>query len=502
MFMRYTKCLLCACVIPVLVLTPARAQTAADPAVEYLKTALNNPNSAPYAMAMLASTQDTALLDVFEALAKSRDKETRLYAVGVLEPLAGELAVPILRDRLNKDPRMAVRVEALAQLIALEAITDAQLTDVLAIDDDSMRLLAAQTLAQRGQGAAIPALRGLVEQSDPDMAAAARLSLLKFGDLSQLDPLRDYFAGLESGKVPPIVGQMLLGQIATSEIVSAEPIVREILAMDLTAEFNAQCWWVLSNLSPESGSGISQELVDRINGNSFTRQRVQLLRILADRSDAPRHCQALSADDDEIIATLARFEVVRPERSESTGKVARQAIALEHPIVVSYVLGRIGEDLVAEQSDMEVYVPALIDYLAIVARGPDAMGPEHMRAAQAATMLADIGTDEAMDALNGHLVGPYGPTARAVGAGLMRSDNPAVCDLMTPLLESPYNELATDAALTLGRFGRTEAAPALSRIVAAPDSHQPALVAVASWYLITATGQTTPAVMEISQSIK
>jgi HEAT repeat protein len=499
MSMRYFQWLVVGCLVVAAGAAPAYAQ--GDAAVAYLKTALNNPSSAAYAMAMLASTQDPALLDVFDALTQARDKETRLYAVGVLEPLAGDLAVPILRDRLNDDPRMAIRVEALAQLISLEAITEGQLIDTMAVDDASMQLLAAQTLAQRGQGAAIPVLRDLVDQSDPDMTAAARLALLKLGDLSQVDPLRTYFAGLDEGQVPPIVGQMLLGQIATMEIVAAEPLVREILAMDLSDSFNAQCWWVLSTLLPAGGSGVSQGLVNEIGGDSSMRHRVQLFRIMADRGDAPRYFQSLSTSSDEIVAMLAAFELVRPERSDATGQVAQEAMALEHPIVVSYVLGRIGEDLAAGQAEMAVYVPALIDYLAIVAKGPDVMGPEHMRAAQGATMLADIGTPEAMDALEGYLTGPYTSTVRAVGAGIMRSKNADVCELMTPLLESPYTELATDAALTLGRHGRAQAAPALARIVAAPDSHQPALVAVASWYLITATGQTTSAVMEISQSI-
>jgi HEAT repeat protein len=488
------------CVVAMLA-PPTVAQVDPTPAVTYLETTLNNPASAQYAMAMLAATQDIELLEVFRALSRARDAETRLYAVSVLEPLAGELAAPILRERLNHDPRMAIRAEALAQLISMEAISDAQLVEVLDIDDDGIRLMAAQQLARHGENVARATLNDLVSQSDPDIAAAARLGLLKLGDNSQLGPLQMYFDGLDDGRVAPFVAQMLLGQIATMEVLPARTLVRDILEMDVNDQFNAQCWWVLSTLSPESGSGISRELVEAIVASNFTRQRVQLFRILADRSDAPRYFQTLSSNSDEIIAALATFELARPERSQAAGQAAQDAIALEHPIVVSYVLGRIGEDLLAGELDMDVYVPALLDYLAIVARGPDVMGPEHMRAAQATTMLADIGTPEAMEALEGYLAGPYTGTVRAVGAGLMRSDNEAVCQLMAPLLESPYNELATDAALTLGRFGRPEAAPALARIVAAPDRHQPALVAVASWDLIKATGNTTAAVMRLSEAI-
>jgi HEAT repeat protein len=87
----------------------------------------------------------------------------------------------------------------------------------------------------------------------------------------------------------------------------------------------------------------------------------------------------------------------------------------------------------------------------------------------------------------------YGAKLRAVAAGLLKTKNADAAGLLRPLLASPYEELRTDAMLALGRLGDPQALSALRKVVASPDRHRPALVALASWHVLKAAG-TAPTV--------
>ena len=130
------------------------------------------------------------------------------------------------------------------------------------------------------------------------------------------------------------------------------------------------------------------------------------------------------------------------------------------------------------------------------------MGPEHNRLAVAATVLADIGTPEGMNAIKEVLAGRYGAAVRAVAAGLRWSKNPAVCELAKPLLASPYLELAEDAALTLGAFGDFRAADSLNAILVRRQAHAPTLVTLAAWYLLKIDHATATAVQDLVKNVR
>jgi hypothetical protein len=76
------------------------------------------------------------------------------------------------------------------------------------------------------------------------------------------------------------------------------------------------------------------------------------------------------------------------------------------------------------------------------------------------------------------------------------------CDLARPLLKSPYQELAVDGALILGRFSDKGAGEQLSQIVHRSKSHRPEVVAMASWYLLKMSGQGGPAAKALAKKIK
>jgi hypothetical protein len=89
-----------------------------------------------------------------------------------------------------------------------------------------------------------------------------------------------------------------------------------------------------------------------------------------------------------------------------------------------------------------------------------------------------------------------------VATGLLRSKNPAARDVMRPLLASPYEELATDAALLLGRFGDADAAGSLKAIAADRDKHSTLLLTMANWYLLKIDGRSKQVAETLAKTIK
>jgi HEAT repeat protein len=128
------------------------------------------------------------------------------------------------------------------------------------------------------------------------------------------------------------------------------------------------------------------------------------------------------------------------------------------------------------------------------------MGPDHMRAARAATLLADLGNPAALEGLRGLLNGPYDGVSRSVAAGLVQTRNRAAVELARPLLDSPYEEMSTDALMALGRLGDPQAQAGLQRIVDGTDSHPHETVALASWYLIKTQHQQELAAPRLAQA--
>ncbi|HDZ21977.1 MAG TPA: hypothetical protein ENH78_11855 [Phycisphaerae bacterium] len=170
--------------------------------------------------------------------------------------------------------------------------------------------------------------------------------------------------------------------------------------------------------------------------------------------------------------------------------------------MIDYVLDLARRDIDQRSTRADFYAPALLHVIAVARDDTERMGDDHFRAAQAATLLADLGTDEALRHLHRLLSATRGATIRAVAAGVMKSDNPDVCDAMAPLLDSPYSELIVDAALTLGAHGDARANAALADIIAKPNRYLSPTVAMASWYLVRNSGQAGQIAQALAAGVK
>ena len=476
-------------------------------AIEYLQQALADPARAPVAMMALRTTGDADVLPLFVALTRSGDKKVRLFATNSMVDLAGPgaaeapaaSAAEALQERLDDDPAMAVRAEAVAQLVAMDGIQAGGLVSALSISDENVQLMAARALIAKGSPAtAIATLETLTGSADENIAITARLMLLAAGDDEQLPPLRQFAADLtDEGGRTAVVG-LMLGLVGELEIAAADPLARDVIAMDISVPLTIQAWRALSAVSDD----VTDELADAIGQAGPMYVKLQLLKLLAARSDAPWHLQLFAdSSDDEAVAALSAFELARLGGSSDAAEITQAAVELGHPVVVDYVLDQAARDI-ATGAAADFYVPALLGHIESVRGDAAQMAMEHVRAARATTLLANLGSPEAMAGLTELINRRYNAMVRSVAAGLMKSTNAGVCDIMRPLLTSPYSELTNDAAVTLGRLGDAEAVGRLSEIVARPERYEPALAVLACWYLLQLDGQGPAAAALLAEAVE
>ena len=478
-------------------ISPARPVWGQDSkaAMAYLSKVFDDARQTRLALPALRATGDRGLLPVFAALSRSSDRKLRMFAASSLAELGGAEAVAALREQLWKDPAMAVRVEALLRLLAMDAISDKQLVEALKISDEAVQSLAARALIRRGRGAAgAETLRKLAGSADLSISSMARLSLLGMGyekhkaDLNRI---------VKDGKTPEPVLGLLMDQIRRERIVAAGALALQVAESQRSVPIRVKAYRSVCIVCPR-GSAILRKA---IRESKSTVLQVHLVRAIASGKDSSAHLKALSADRG-VAGVLARFELARPGGGAAAAKAVEQALALGHPIVVDYVLDRARKDVAGSGASAGFYAPALLDLIRGVDGQTSAMGPRHIRAANAATILTELGTPAAINGLKKILAGRYGAVTRAVAAGLLRSKSRTARDLARPLLKSPYQELAVDAALILGRFADAGARSQLSQIVRRSASHRPAVVAMASWYLLKIAGRTDEAGRKLAKQIK
>ena len=478
--------------------TSAAGDDASAAASSYLAEALRDPSMAEATLLALRTTGDAELAGVFAAMSRSGGKERRMLATIALRDFAADpQAARALLERLQGDPAMAIRAEALIALIAMKAITDQQLIDALKISDEAVQCVAARELVKclRSQAAA-ETLSKLVGSNDPGTAAMARLSLLAAGDNTQLGPLEEVITKADTTND---VLAVLLEQIAEDKISAAAGLAERAAASRRPVRplrVHLIAYRALAATSSRAPT-ILQEDISKTRTTSLS---VPLLSILGEHDGAERQLRALGQGDG-AVAVLARFELARRSGGPDAADAAKAVIAMEHPIVIEYLLERASGDIASRGAKAAFYAPALLQCIRSVKASPT-MGIEHRRAAMAATLLADLGSPEAMAGLKAMLAERFSSTVRAAAAGLLRTKNRAACELASPLLKSPYQELVTDAALTLGRFGDSAAAEQLGAIVLEPKRHSPVIVTLASWYLLKVSGQARRAAGQLAASLK
>lgn len=447
-------------------------------------------------LAALRSTDDKDLAVFYTALATSGNKDWRVPSISALADVAGKDAAGVFSDRLKNDPSMVVRTEALLALIALKAVTPDELVLALGAPDENIQCIAARTLLHQGQkkDEAAAALKKLAASRDVATSAMARMALLGLGRKEQFAPLHALMKDpANSGDVLAI----LLEQVAEEKIAPAMELLDEVVKSDLPWQVKLRAHRAISALSEK----VPASLMRAIPAGDQTAFRVHLMRVLAWRADSGPQIDELAKGED-AIAVLARFEQARPKGGGAASLAAVEAAKLGHPVVIEYLLDRARQDVKDKGAAADFYVGGLAQVIESVHTDPQEIRQEHYLAAKAATILADCQSAKAVAELKRLLAGKYTAITRAVATGLLRTKNPAACDLLRPLLDSPYSELATDAALLLGRFGDKEALPALKAIAAAPDRHPTLLLVLANWYILKIDGRSKAAAEGLARTVR
>lgn len=442
----------------------------------------------------LRKTDDKALLPLLRAMGGSKDRLRRIFAALAVSQLSGAEANAFMRGLLKNDTDPAVQAAALRHLADHGAVTPEDLAAPLQSSDEALSLLAAREAVRLGLGGqAAATLKKLTASTSPELAELARMVALSADDYGQAVALNSVIA---SPRTPLPRKLRLLNLVETDAILAATPILQGVLAADPPAEqsLRTQAILALVAVAPEAGTEALLAEVGRIDD---VYAQMQLLARLADQPDAAATLARLSDSPRPLVAAVARFELAR--RAGAPGELAEQIrtlLASGHPIVVDFVLRR------AQADPVDAYVPALLGYIRSVPREAAHMQADHRRAASATVLLVKMSTPEAVAGLKQILGGRYNAVTRAAATGLIVAEGPALGELCLPLLESPYDELVTDATLAMGKSGDARAGGGLANILDHPDRYPPALLAIASWQALKVVGQAEAFVQELAAQVK
>ncbi|MBN1942116.1 MAG: HEAT repeat domain-containing protein [Phycisphaerae bacterium] len=474
---------------------PAAVQTAR----EYLRAALGDDARLGVVLLGLRSTRDKELLPLYTALLRSSDRRTRLTTTAMIGELDDEALIEPLRERLKSDPAMAVRSEALVHLLRRDALTAAQLRDALNIDDDGVRMLAARALVQRNKAdAAVKTLQSLLDSRDPQILAQARMSLFGLGvdTPKHRDELKKI---LLDPKTTDELLLLLLGQIRREKIKTAAEVAQYLTRPDYSRQVRVQAYMALADVAPDASKRLADAVAAENESDLF---RINLIRILAEQPDMKYYLDDLVQRSD-IAGAVARFEQARPAGGQAAAKTLQTLlIDMGHPVLLEYALNRMRGDVEKDKALAEFYVEPMLATLRQADLSEDRMSAQHDRMAMAVEWLANLGSPAAMAGLKKILDGPDGALRKVTAGALYRSTNPAVCDMVLPLLSSPYADYRIYAALTLARHSRAEAVPALLDIQAHADTHRPDVLTLSSWYLLKFAGQAAPAADALAKTVR
>lgn len=494
MLMRLTAIVTCIVLAPALALAQTASAPTADPQAAIIKL-LRDPQTAQGVLAALRATGDKDLAPLYTALSNSQDKDWRLFGTDSLIEVVGKDAAPALSQRLKDDPSMIIRSEALLGLSALKLITKEQLAEAMKSPDEHLQCMAARAATTQNAELAKETFTKLAEARDQTTSLVARLSLLGMGRTEHLEALRKF---VRDPAAPPEVLALLVDQIAEEKSASAAELAEYLSGPDQPIGLRLRAYRARAATSPNA----ADLLAKAIAGNSQTALQVPLVAMLAARDDSAAQLKELAKGDD-TVGLLAKFELARTDGGDAAARAALEAATkAPHPVVIKHMLDAAGEDIKAKGKAADFYVKALEAILEIPKSDPDRMQPEHIRGARAATLLANLGTPAAMEVLKTHLADKNTAIARVTATGLLRSSNPATCDLMRPYLKSPYPELAADAALLLGRFGDADAKAPLSAIAAKPERNSKLLIVLANWYLLKIEKKTDAAAQALAKEVK
>lgn len=476
---------------------PSEPELAPGPlARQYLLLCQQDPNRKGAFLGALRATDDVELVPMFIAYSQSGDKQIRIFATAALAEIKGDAAVAAMFDRVMKDPMMAIRSQALAHLLEMKALSVEQLQQCLKIDDENVRCLAARGLVLAGHGdLAAETLTALTGSKDVTTSCLARMCLLGLGKKEQYEPLAKIFS---DGGTSIDVVQILLEQIYEEKIAVAVPLAEGAATTHSSQNVRLLALRSMAEVSPTG----AQKLLDAIRKSDSLVSRVVLFRALAAIKENRPYLAALIEETD-AIGPLAKFELARAAGGQGAAKAAADVAALRHPIVVAHMLDRIQQDIASGGSGAaDVYTPVLAQIVRNVPEATGRVGQEQEAAAFAATLLADLGTENSLAELKELLAANQTDVKRAASGGLLKSKNAVAAPLAIPMLESPYDELAVTATLTLGRHANPAAANALAGLIRNHARFRPSIPVMASWFLLKIEKQSAAVAAELTAAAK
>jgi len=348
-------------------------------AVTFFSDALSGTNDLKRAIVLrgLESTGDKQLLPLFVALMQSGDKELRLMGTAMVVSVGDKSAAAALLQRLEKDPSMAIRGEALVQLGIIDSISQADVLKAGTIDDEGIKIVAARTLSRMGKGKiAREMLETLTESRDPSNVAFARMTLLGSGDR------RQYAKLLRIVRDPATTNGLLirlLSQIAQEKISFALPMAESMCSDDYSWEVRLRAFDVVSQLSPKG----TQKLTNAFRSTDNIVLRINILQMISERDDSLDQIRTFASGNPDDLATLvAEFELARKTNLAAAESTALDMIKEGHPIYVEYLLNSMAEDiqnLQQRKSAAEIYAPAIVKYLSTVKINPYRMTADQDR---------------------------------------------------------------------------------------------------------------------------
>ncbi|MCP4375454.1 MAG: HEAT repeat domain-containing protein [bacterium] len=480
--------------------TGARGEDATKSAYDYLAKTLSDSKHSNTAIRALLAADDKDVSPLFVAMSRSSDKKVRMLATIALGQVGGPEAIAALKKQLTGDTLIAIRAEALVNLLNLDAADADSLATAVKIDDPNIQCVAARSLARESKdpkhlALAGETLRKLSKANEKMTAAMSSLGLLAMGDSAQLADMKKLITNPDTN--PTIVRLMML-QIADEKITSAEPLAKMVIE---SPKLPIKTRIIACRAFAETSKKPLPVIFESLRKSQSLLYRIRTLGIISQQKDAKRYLTAIGKSKMPIGA-IGRFELARTTPGSKASTTVIEALELKHPIAIGYVLIRAEEDIKKLGVKASFYIPGLLKYINSVEPETNRMAQEHMLAAQASTLLANLGTPEALDGIDKILSRRYSAITRSAAAGLLRTKNKSICPIARKLLKNPYPELVTDAALTLGHFADPAATEYFSRIIANEAGRPVAEVTLASWYLLKIKKQSKEAAKQLAATIK
>lgn len=474
-----------------------------DAALAWFAEAAKNDRKKAVILATLKGTGEAEVLPAFLALGSSESTKLRRVAPQAIMDLAQEAqAPPLLRPFLD-DPDSGIRAETIIYLSQLDALQRQDLVKQLESDSEELRCIAGRCLVKIGEGelarAALEAMAytgsDASAQADLPTRVMAAMALLAMGEDKYLKPLSDV---LTAGRTPESVKILALEEAMDLEVTEADDIAQAVAEDPRNAaRTRLQAYKVLLNIAPDGKTRLIKAILA-----ADDLMVAHLLHLLVEGADETSHLRALGGKTG-LLGTLARFELARAQgSSDEVARLAGVALELNQPVVLQYILGRARKDLRDKQPFTDAYDRPLLKLLESLHEAGTPRGPDVPVLQQTVAVLADVGTDPALIGLQQLFSRRYNAFQATAAAGLPRAETDTVTVVARHLLASPYEQIATYAAFTVGKFGREPAAEYLRKILDQKQRYRTSLRTLAAWYLIKIDDQTRYGAQAIGELLK